>query len=274
MKLTLLASAIAGLGLVAAGHHATAQDFSGKTIELIVPAGAGGGLSRQAQRFAKTFSDHIPGKPTIKVRNIVGGGGQKGINFVYNRARKDGTQMMWGPLNFIGILTGLKGVKYDPAKFNAVGVIGISFVTIARSDLAGGLKSREDIVKAKNFNVGARIPGGALGMFSRFGFDMLGIPYRFIIGYKNQPKLKAGLMQNEIQVISTGDIGYWVFYKKDLLKKGTATDLYYHSPYDRASDSFLDLGYAYGDLPKFVSLYKQVKGEAPSGPCTMPINGS
>ena len=102
------------LGLTISGIPAGAQDFSGKTIELIVPAGAGGGLSRQAQRFSKTFSDHIPGKPSIKVRNIVGGGGQKGINFVFNRAKKDGTQMLWGPMNFPGLLFGLKGVQVRP----------------------------------------------------------------------------------------------------------------------------------------------------------------
>ncbi len=263
---TYLIAGLGGLGLSIAGLPAAAQDFSGKTIEFIVPAGAGGGLSRQAQRFAKTFSDHVPGKPTIKVRNIVGGGGQKGINFVFNRAKKDGTQMLWGPMNFPGLLLGLKGVKYVPAEFNAVGVMGVAFMTVVRSDLAGGLKGREDILKAKDFNVGARIPGGALGLFSRFSFDMLGIPYRFAIGYKNQPKLKAALMQNEIQAISTGDIGYWVFYKKDLVKDGRAIDLFYHSAFPEGSDTPMDLGAPYGDLPNFVAFYKKVKGKAPSGP--------
>ena len=257
---------LAGFGLLIGGTPADAQDFSGKTIEFIVPAGAGGGLSRQAQRFAKTFSDHVPGKPSIKVRNIVGGGGQKGINFVFNRAKKDGTQMLWGPMNFPGLLLGLKGVKYVPAEFNPVGVIGVNFVTVVRSDLAGGLKSRADILKAKNFNVGARIPGGALGLFSRFSFDMLGIPYRFAIGYKNQPKLKAGLMQNEIQAISTGDIGYWVFYKKDLVKKGEAVDMFYHSAFPGGSDTPMDHGKSFGAMPNFVAFYKTVKGKAPSGP--------
>ena len=261
-----LLAGLAGFALLAGGLPAGAQDFSGKTIKFIVPAGAGGGLSRQAQRFAKTFSDHIPGKPTIKVRNIVGGGGQKGINFVFNRAKKDGTQMLWGPMNFAGLLLGLKGVKYVPAEFNAVGVIGVNFVTVVRSDLAGGLKSRADILKAKDFNVGARIPGGALGLFSRFSFDMLGIPYRFAIGYKNQPKLKAGLMQNEIQAISTGDIGYWVFYKKDLVKKGTAVDMFYHSAFPAGSDTPMDHSKSFGDMPNFVAFYKKAKGKAPSGP--------
>ena len=263
---THIVAGLAGLGLLIGGTPAAAQDFSGKTIEFIVPAGAGGGLSRQAQRFAKTFSDHVPGKPSIKVRNIVGGGGQKGINFVFNRAKKDGTQMLWGPMNFPGLLLGLRGVKYVPAEFNPVGVIGVNFVTVVRSDLAGGLKSRADILKAKNFNVGARIPGGALGLFSRFSFDMLGIPYRFAIGYKNQPKLKAGLMQNEIQAISTGDIGYWVFYKKDLVKKGEAVDLFYHSAFPGGSDTPMDHGKSFGDMPNFVAFYKTVNGKAPSGP--------
>ena len=263
-KLPFLAAGIACFGLLSAGTPAAAQDFSGKTIELIVPAGAGGGLSRQAQRFAKTFVDHIPGKPTIKVKNMVGGGGQKGINFVFNRAKKDGTQMLWGPMNFSGLLLGLKGVKYVPAEFNPVGVTGIAFVTVVRSDLAGGLKSREDLLKAKNFVVGGRIPGGALGLYSRMSFDMLGIPYRFAVGYKNQPKLKAALMQNEIQAISTGDIGYWVFYKKDLVKDGRAVDMYYHSPFD--GDTPRDMGKSYGDMPNFVSFYKKVTGKTPSGP--------
>lgn len=263
-KLALLAASAACAGLLSAGTPATAQDFSGKTIELIVPAGAGGGLSRQAQRFAKTFVDHIPGKPTIKVRNIVGGGGQKGINFVFNRARKDGTQMLWGPMNFSGLLLGLKGVKYVPAEFNPVGVTGVAYVTVVRSDLAGGLKSREDLLKAKNFVVGGRIPGGSLGLYSRMSFDMLGIPYRFVVGYKNQPKLKAALMQNEIQAISTGDIGYWVFYKDDLVKDGRALDMYYHSPYD--GDTPRDMSENYGAVPNFVSFYKKITGKAPSGP--------
>ncbi len=256
----------AAVGLVFGGFPAAAQDFSGKKIELIVPAGAGGGLSRQAQRFAKTFTDHIPGNPTIKVVNMVGGGGQRGINYVFNRARKDGTQMLWGPMNFPGLLLGMKGVKYVPGEFNAVGVTGVAFITVVRSDLAGGLKNREDVVKAANFNVGARIPGGALGLYSRMSFDLLGIPYRFAIGYKNQPKLKAALMQNEIQAISTGDIGYWVFYKKDLLKDGRALDLYYHSAFEEGSDEPMDLSAYYGDLPTFVSFYEKLKGEKPSGP--------
>ena len=257
---------LAGIGLLIAAVPAGAADFSGKTIEFIVPAGAGGGLSRQAQRFAKTFADHVPGKPTINIRNMPGGGGQRGINFVFNRARKDGTQMVWGPMNFAGLVLGLKGVKYVPAEFNAVGVTGIAFITIVRTDLAGGIKSREDILKAKDFNVGARIPGGALGLYSRFAFDMLGIPYRFAVGYKNQPKLKAALMQNEIQAISTGDIGYWVFYKKDLLKDGRALDLFYHATFQDDSNRQIDLDESYGDLPSFVSFYRKVTGKEPSGP--------
>ena len=74
---------IAAFGFISAGNIAEAQHFKGKTIEVIVPAGAGGGLTRNTRRFTKNWPKHIPGNPTVVVKNITGGGGQKGINFIY-----------------------------------------------------------------------------------------------------------------------------------------------------------------------------------------------
>ena len=63
--------------------------------------------------------------------------------------------------------------------------------------------------------------GGNLGLFSRMPFAMLGIKNRFVVGYKNQPKLKAAMLQNEIQALTTGNPGYFAFYVNDTLKKET-----------------------------------------------------
>ena len=111
-------AAVAAVGTIAVAGStspADAQALKGKTIEMIVPAGAGGGLTRNARRFAQFFGEYIPGNPKVIVKNIVGGGGQRGINFVYERGNRDGTTLLWGPLNYSGIITGLWGIKYDPA---------------------------------------------------------------------------------------------------------------------------------------------------------------
>ena len=64
-------------------------------------------------------------------------------------------------------------------------------------------------------------------------------------------------MQNEIQAISTGDIGYWVFYKHDLVKKGSAVDLFYHSSFPLGSDTPEDHDKTFGDVPNFVDVLQE-----------------
>ena len=73
---TILAGG-ASLAMLPTPHAANAVDFAGKTIEVIVPSGAGGGLTRNARRFTKNFAKYIPGNPDVIVKNIVGGADRK-----------------------------------------------------------------------------------------------------------------------------------------------------------------------------------------------------
>ena len=264
-KYFLLALGIVTLGSVSAENIAEAQHFKGKTIEVIVPAGAGGGLTRNTRRFTKNWSKHIPGNPTVVVKNIVGGGGQKGINFIYKNGRKDGTQILSGPLNLVGINMGIPGIRYDPAKFKIVGTSGgLPYTTIVRTDIKGGIKKREDILSKSKFVTGGRIPGGSLGLYSRMGFEMLGIENRFVIGYKNMPKLKAAMLQNEIQAVTTGNPGYFAFWLNDWLKKGKAKALFYHPAFELQTGKPRTYTHIKG-VPSFPEFYRKVKGSDPTG---------
>ena len=258
-----IAAGAAAVGLLAPG--AQAQLFKGKTIEVIVPAGAGGGLTRNAQAYFKNFPKYLPGNPKVVIKNVVGGGGQRGINQVYKTGKKDGTQLLWGPLNLTGIAIGLPGIEYVPGNFKIAGTAGgLTFVTIVRKDIKGGIQSREDIVTKSGFNTGGRIPGGNLGLFSRMPFAMLGLQNKFIIGYRNQPRLKAGLLQNEIQAITTGNPGYFAFYLNDTLKKGDGVALFYHPSFDADKGEFRTFNHIKG-VPSFIDFYRKVKGGEPSG---------
>ena len=261
--LLILAVSAAAVGLVITAGQA--QNFKGKTIEVIVPAGAGGGLTRSAQAFVKNFPKYIPGNPKVVIKNIVGGGGQRGINQIYKAGKTDGTQLLWGPLNLTGIAIGLPGIEYDPAKFKILGAAGgLPLVTIVRKDIKGGIDEAEDIVKKSGFNTGGRIPGGSLGLFSRMPFAMLGIENRLILGYRNQPRLKAGLIQNELQAVTTGNPGYWAFYVNDTLKKGQGIALFQHPSFDLDKGEFRTFDHIQG-IPRFVDFYHKVKGGEPSG---------
>ena len=62
-----------GLGLAATGT-ARAQDMAGKTIEWIIPFAVGGGSDVWARFHLPLLQKHMPGNPTIVIRNVTGGG--------------------------------------------------------------------------------------------------------------------------------------------------------------------------------------------------------
>ena len=66
----------AGLALLAAPLPGAVQaaDFSGKTIEFVVPFPTAGGSDVWARFFAPFLADQLPGKPTVVVKNVPGGG--------------------------------------------------------------------------------------------------------------------------------------------------------------------------------------------------------
>ena len=69
--LRLLAAAAAVLAVAPA---ARAADFAGKTIEWVIPFSVGGGSDVWARFFAPLLAEQLPGRPTVVVKNVPGGG--------------------------------------------------------------------------------------------------------------------------------------------------------------------------------------------------------
>ena len=72
---------------------AVADFYTGKPISLIVSTGAGGGLDANARLVARHMGKHIPGRPSIVVRNMPGAGHIQATNFMHTQAPKDGSHI-------------------------------------------------------------------------------------------------------------------------------------------------------------------------------------
>ena len=68
-----------------------AEFYKGKTVNIIVGFGAGGGYDLYARLLGRYIGDQIPGKPSVVVQNMDGAGSVRAANFVYASAPKDGT---------------------------------------------------------------------------------------------------------------------------------------------------------------------------------------
>jgi len=103
---------------------ASASDFyAGKSIELIVGGGPGGGYDIYARVVARHLGRFIPGTPAIVVKNMPGAGSAKAAQYISAIAPKDGTSLaaiMPGAIMGL-LLDDQTKPLFDPTKVQYVG---------------------------------------------------------------------------------------------------------------------------------------------------------
>ena len=258
-----LTAAAAAIGITQPA--AAASFYDGKDLTVIVNAGAGGGLTRTGRLFTTHMKKYLGANTNIIIKNRPGGGGVKGMNFLAEKAPKDGLTILWGTTNPMAKLLNLPGVRYDPKTLNMIGAGATTYISMIRADAGSGISSVNDLVKQKNIIIGGRSTTDGLGIFARLPMDVLGIKYRYVPGYNSQPKLNAAVRSKEIQSLTTGHPGYVAFYVDTLLKSGELKALYYHSPLmPNGQPQRVDL--YQGKIKHFVDYYKDLNGgKSPSG---------
>ena len=108
-------------GAVLAPSVASAIDFKGKKVTAIVPFKEGGGTDKIMRMFAPFYEKHLPGNPTVIVRNMPGGASIRGNNWFHNNAKPDGlTYMGVSTSSQTGFTLGGKKVKYDLRKWRYI----------------------------------------------------------------------------------------------------------------------------------------------------------
>ena len=147
----------AGVACLLASIPAGAKDYyADKTLTMLVPNSAGGGLDLMIRSFARHFTKHIPGNPTIVVKNMPGGGGTRSLNFLYGKAKPDGLTINWGAWNAAGVVSGRKGIL--------TGSVDTSeSVAIAEKLAQGhwGVRTIENQLKVVAVNSSLGFPSGA-----------------------------------------------------------------------------------------------------------------
>ena len=114
---------LAAIALLATPAAAQEDFYKGKTVNLVVGYGTGGGYDVYARLVAKHMARFIPGNPTVVVQNMPGAGSLRAINYIYNVAPKDGTAfaMFSSSMPVRSILGGNKSVQFDSLKLTWLG---------------------------------------------------------------------------------------------------------------------------------------------------------
>src|SRR5262245_41819591 len=118
-----LVAAIAGVAVLGpspmrdASAQSVADFFRKNGISLYVGSGPGGGFDAYARVFANHYRRHVPGNPSIVVKNMPGATGLVAMNFLANAAPRDGSAIV-ASFNTVVLspLYGDANAKFDPRK--------------------------------------------------------------------------------------------------------------------------------------------------------------
>ena len=243
---------------------ATAADndfYRGKTISLVINYTVGGPTDTEVRLLARHINKHIPGAPTIVVRNMGGAGGAIGINWLGQAAPNDGYT--------VGYMTGIVGatmhdqptVKIDASKLGFVAGVEAISVGYGRTDLGSGLKEPFDLMKQSNFWMGGLSPDGNKDLRLRMQLDLLGLKYRYISGYPGAADARLALERKEVEMTAESLPTYRMTIEPALVDTGRVIPLWLDVADEYADKDHPDT--AGIKAPTFETYYRKAKGEPP-----------
>ncbi|WP_413204258.1 Bug family tripartite tricarboxylate transporter substrate binding protein [Rhodospirillum sp. A1_3_36] len=242
---------------------ASAQDFSGKTIEWTIPFGVGGGTDVWARFFAPQFSDALPGKPNVVVLNVPGGGSITGANQFAARAGSDGLEILGtsASTQFPAIL-GDPRVRYDYANWTAVLASPTGGVVYLSPEY--GVSSAADIeaLRKPEIRFAAQSATG-LEMPVLLAFEMLDLKVRPVFGMKSRGEGRLAFERGEAGIGFQTTAAY-LNSVVPLVKEGKAVPLFSLGVVN--ADGSVSRDPSFPDLPTFVEFFEQATGSAPKGP--------
>jgi tripartite-type tricarboxylate transporter receptor subunit TctC len=186
------------LGLPSARAETVESFYKGKTVTIVVSTGVGGVFDLTARTVAKYMPKYIPGKPTMIVKNMPGGGHVLATNFMFNQAAKDGTflALVNNGMPLHQVLDG-RGVRFDALKFDWLGSAGLSnLMTVAWS--TSGVKTIEDVM-THELVTAATGTGSNAFIFPNAMNVVLGTKFKIVLGYKTSPEADLAMTRGEAQ---------------------------------------------------------------------------
>jgi len=198
--------AIVGLATAMTAWPASAADYyAGKAIDFVVGTPPGGGYDIYARVVARHLGRHIPGGPTIVVKNMPGAGSAKAAQFIAMIAPRDGTTIaavmpgaIMGPL-----LDEHADALFDPTKVRYIGTAN-SGTRVCLTLKGSKIKTFDDALTQKAVFGGVSTNDST----QEYGYlhkRTLGARYDIVSGYRGTPDIALAMERGEIDGVCGWD---------------------------------------------------------------------
>lgn len=204
----LAVSACCVMAPAALANPDIAKFYEGKTVQMIVGAGAGGGYDLYARMVARHLGRFIPGQPTIVTQIMPGAGGVVGANYVANVAAKDGSVIAAAQREVPLIqLLGQKGPRYEAARLQWLASLA-SEPSVCAVATRTGVQSFDEVFK-KQFAIGGTGPN-TTEIYPAMLNNILGARFKLVKGYPSTPPVHVAVERGELDAICQS----WASFKE------------------------------------------------------------
>ena len=249
--------------VLATPSHAQEPFYKGKRLNLLINFGVGGPADIEGRLVAKHLPKHIDGAPGIIVQNKEGAGGLIGVNYLGELGPRDGTMAGYLTAAAWNYVIDPGSYHIDFSTFEFVAYQPANVMYYMRADALPG-KDSATIVRAKDVVAGGLSADSSKDLLIRLTLDMLGVPFKYVTGFRSSAPARLALQRGEINFFSESSPSYFGVVEPSLVKTGQAIAVWYDPIYDgRVFSPFKQMD-DHG-VPSFPEFYRKVKGTLPSG---------
>lgn len=237
-------------------------DFSGKTVEWIIPFSETGGSAKWANFFAPLLAEELPGNPTVVVKFMPGAGSTKGANWFQNQKHDDGTLLFGtsGSTQFPYLL-GDPRVRYEYNDWNPVMASGTGGVAYLNAEDGAKFDGSANALKDIDFIYGSQ---GAtrLDLVPLLAWQMLGMNVEPVFGIKGRGDGRLMFERGEATIDYQTSSGY-LKGSAELVANGQAVPMMTWGALDEAGNIVRDP--TFPEIPTFKEVCEATNGCETSG---------
>jgi hypothetical protein len=179
--------------------------FKGKAITMLISSAPGGGTDTSGRLIADYISTHLPGKPSVVVRNLPGAQGIIAMNYFTRQVIPDGmTLTVAGATLANPLVYRVPAAQFDPTTFIFIGGSGRGgSVILIRKDAEARLydKSAPPVIMG---SLGG-VPRSGM-QTAAWGAGLLGWNMKWVLGYPGTNELMLALDRGEVDMTATANL--------------------------------------------------------------------
>ena len=263
LRLVLLA------GLLTATQPALAQFYKDKTLTVLVNYGVGGNADTEARVYQQHLAKHIPGHPTILIRNMPGAGGvtamnQLGLNI---GSQPDGLTLGYFTMSATVLITDDPVLKIKMDDLVPISASRGWIIAYARKDIVpGGYTKPADFPRAQNIFAGGYSRASSHDTRLRLALEIMNLPYKMVTGFPGTAQVNKAMLQNEVNFSASSLPGFQTQVIPQIINPGIGATLFQFPIVGADGQATGNPALIKNGIPVFNAFYQEAFGKPPSGP--------